>query len=421
MTTLDFTLELSHKAMSNFDASTSMHASTSLIARGIAARSFLKADIERELIRLRQWLIAWIESLPEVALRPPVVATINPPLWEACHVAWFAEWWCVRDAYNVDDGTSLGATKADRDSMWCDGDAFLNSNAIAHDARWALPQITRAATLDYLKRSLDATITRLRAADESDGALYRFRLAMFHEAMHLEALAWCSQTLAWSRPAWVAVRSTKSEATRNPGNSRARPIQLGKNADSIHFRFDNEIDYTPCVNGHLPVLSELISNENFLAFVESSDYQKLASRSHPLYWRRDASGAWQQRCFDQWVALNLDEPVVHVNANEAEAFALWADARLPNEDELHAFFGGENAAEDWHGAVWEWTSSVFAPPNNFKPGLYREYSAPWFDGKHRVLRGGSFATLDIIHHPHYRNFFTPERADVFAGFRTCRK
>ncbi len=41
----------------------------------------------------------------------------------------------------------------------------------------------------------------------------------------------------------------------------------------------------------------------------------------------------------------------------------------------------------------------------------------WF-GDHRELRGGSLATHLRLHHPAYCNLFTPERTDVFAGFRT---
>jgi len=49
---------------------------------------------------------------------------------------------------------------------------------------------------------------------------------------------------------------------------------------------------------------------------------------------------------------------------------------------------------------------------------YQEYSEPWF-GTHKVLRGGSFATPPRVAHAAFRNFYTPDRADIFAGFRTC--
>jgi len=108
--------------------------------------------------------------------------------------------------------------------------------------------------------------------------------------------------------------------------------------------------------------------------------------------------------------------VVHVSALEADAYCAWAGVRLPTEMEWQA--AAADRRIDWGGNVWEWTVSTFAPYTGFTPDRYREYSAPWFDGKHRVLRGGSYATLDIMHHASYRNYFLPHRSDVFAGFRT---
>ncbi len=71
------------------------------------------------------------------------------------------------------------------------------------------------------------------------------------------------------------------------------------------------------------------------------------------------------------------------------------------------------------GNVWEWTESTFAPYPGFVHDPYRDYSVPWF-GTHKVLRGGSFASPARLLRNTWRNFYTPERYDVFAGFRTCR-
>jgi len=49
---------------------------------------------------------------------------------------------------------------------------------------------------------------------------------------------------------------------------------------------------------------------------------------------------------------------------------------------------------------------------------YREYSAPWFSS-HQVLRGASFATPSRLGSAKFRNFYLPERDDIFNGFRTC--
>ena len=70
------------------------------------------------------------------------------------------------------------------------------------------------------------------------------------------------------------------------------------------------------------------------------------------------------------------------------------------------------------GNVWEWTASDFLPYPGFAPDDYADYSEPWF-GTRKVLRGGAWATRGRLITPTYRNFFAPERRDVFAGFRTC--
>jgi EgtB-related family protein len=72
------------------------------------------------------------------------------------------------------------------------------------------------------------------------------------------------------------------------------------------------------------------------------------------------------------------------------------------------------------GNVWEWTASDFQPYPGFVAGPYREYSEPWF-GNHKVLRGGCWATRSRLIHNSYRNFYTPDRRDVWAGFRTCAR
>jgi iron(II)-dependent oxidoreductase len=70
--------------------------------------------------------------------------------------------------------------------------------------------------------------------------------------------------------------------------------------------------------------------------------------------------------------------------------------------------------------VWEWTADPFQPYPGFVAGPYADYSRPWF-GDHRELRGGSFTAHERLHSPRYRNFFTPDRSDVFAGFRTVAR
>ena len=128
-------------------------------------------------------------------------------------------------------------------------------------------------------------------------------------------------------------------------------------------------------------------------------------------------GTWETRWFDRWLPLDPDQPVIHLSAWEAEAYARWAGRRLPTAAEWeHA--AASQPAFAWGRSVWEWTASTFTPYPGFAAGPYRDYSAPWF-GDHRELRGGAFATHARLHDPRYRNFFQPDRNDVFAGFRTA--
>jgi EgtB-related family protein len=91
---------------------------------------------------------------------------------------------------------------------------------------------------------------------------------------------------------------------------------------------------------------------------------------------------------------------------------------LPSEVEWEAAaHQGGSRGFRW-GDVWEWTATTFRAYPGFAPGPYRDYSEPWF-GTHKVLRGASFATRERMRDPKYRNFYRPERDDVFCGFRSC--
>ncbi len=375
---------------------------------GDNARTLGRAALSGALIELRGYTRNFVLQLADSALWPPIARGINPPLWECAHVGWFAEWWCARNAYNTTDGRTI----ADLPSLWQAADPMLNSNVMAHDDRWDLALLTRASTVAYLDDTLAAVLSSLASQPETDDALYPFRLSLFHEAMHLEALAWCSQTVGDARPAWVRplpAMPQLAETLVPAGTYVSGHVGAG-------FSFDNErygrtlgiaafsIDRTP------------ISNAKFALFVESGEYQQHTGSSHPVYWRQ-VNGRWQSRQFDRWEALDPSAPVIHVNAIEAEAYCHWSGRRLPMEVEWEA--AAQIGAIDWGSSVWEWTSTTFAPYAGFSPDRYREYSAPWFDGKHRVLRGGSHSTFDMMLHTAYRNYFLPERSDVFAGFRTC--
>ncbi len=387
MTTRGFTKEISH-----------------------TARTLAGDALSTALQTVRAFTRNYIETLPESCLAPPLVDTLNPPLWECAHAAWFAEWWCIRGARNTPSGDTLAAC----DSLWAEADAMFNSNAVAHAARWQMPPLTRTSALSYMDLTQKAVLSALsRASSEDAAAQYPFQLALFHEAMHLEAMAWCAQSLGWAQPAWVR----PLQDMHRPGDVAVSATRARVGHPGDGFSFDNERDGHDVALDAFAIDHTPVSNAQFLQFVESGDYRARMGRPHPHYWREDADG-WQARSFDAWRPLDPRAPVIHVSAAEADAYCHWAGRRLPNEHEWEV--AASQGLIEWGDSVWEWTASPFAPYPRFSPDRYREYSAPWFDGHHRVLRGGSHATLALMHHPAYRNYFTPQRHDVFAGFRTCR-
>ena len=126
-------------------------------------------------------------------------------------------------------------------------------------------------------------------------------------------------------------------------------------------------------------------------------------------------GQWQQQRFGVWAPLDLEAPAVHVSLADANAWCRWAGRSLPTEAQWEC--AAVNRSDMAWGEVWEWTASVFEPFPGFVAHPYLDYSAPWF-GSRQVLRGACTATATTMVSPRYRNFFAPERRDIFAGFRT---
>ncbi|MCX7172169.1 MAG: SUMF1/EgtB/PvdO family nonheme iron enzyme, partial [Proteobacteria bacterium] len=276
-----------------------------------------------------------------------------------------------------------------------------------HQARWHLPLPDVAQTRVYLEQGLAATLellSRLPESLESQDNLYFYRLALFHEDMHAEAAVYMAQALDIALPGRVATRLPQPAGTLQ---FAAADRTLGY--DGPGFAFDNELGVHQVTIPAFEIDAGVVTWERYLPFIEATGYPL------PRYLRR-AQGAWQQCVFGHWQALALDAPAMHLSWHDADAWCRWAGRRLPREAEWeHAALTDPDFG--W-GAVWEWTSSRFLPYPGFRPHPYVDYSTPWF-GSHYVLRGAGPATSPRMAHPCYRNYFTAERNDIHAGFRSC--
>jgi iron(II)-dependent oxidoreductase len=322
----------------------------------------------------------------------PRLAIVNPPRWEIGHVGWFQEWWCLRDA------------REDRASILPNADRLYNSATVEHATRWELRLPSFRDTLAYRDEVTGRLIERVEKGEAADpeALSYFVQLAVRHEDMHAEAFHYTRQTLGYPSPQpGQGPDAVRVQADREYAGGVFR---LGSTTQD-GFVFDNEKWSHPLVLQPFRMARGCVTNAQYEEFVD-------AGGNPPRYWKEG-----KLRRFDRWIERAPDEPVMHVSWHDAQAYCEFAGRRLPTEAEWeHAALQGMEGT----GSVWEWTASPFLPYPGFVRDPYKEYSEPWF-ATHKVLRGGSFATPARIARPRFRNFYTPERADIFAGFRTCAK
>lgn len=414
-----------------------------------------------EVMDARERTLALASALTPEQLLGPRLPIVNPPLWELGHVGWFQEKWNLR--------------RIGRPALRTDGDSLYDSIAIPHDARWSLPLPGLDETLDDL-REIGARVVTLLERGEADP--YFVRLGVLHEDMHLEAMAFTRQTLGLGPP-WPDLDGPLDGGGDLTGDVEVPggTFQLGA-ARAAGFVFDNEKWAHPVELAAFRIARAPVTQARFAEFVGDGGYRRrelwseagwrwreAAGADRPVYWDDAGGRGWRRRHFDRWLPLEPDRPMVHVCWFEAEAWCRWAGRRLPTEAEWEAAAAGERGRDGllaarkrrypWGdepptderarlgaralhpadvgalpdgdsafgcrqllGNVWEWTATDFLPYPGFVADPYREYSQPWF-GTHKVLRGGSFATPARLIRNTWRNFYTPDRRDPWAGFRTC--
>lgn len=385
---------------------------------------------------------------------------MSPLVWDLAHVGQQEEHWLLQ----VGSGEYTPVFSPVIASLY---DAFEHPRA----TRTQLPLLDAATSRRALSDVRGRVVDVLERAS-ADDALFVAGMVAQHEHQHDETM-FATHHLRSGPPLLAAAptppgRPVPADAVLVP----AGPFLLGADPAVEPWALDNELPQHEVDVPAFRIARVPVTNGEWLAFVAAGGYddprwwtpagwahRTTAGLRAPMSWAPDGAGGWTRRRFGAVAEVAPAEPVQHVSFHEAQAYARWAGARLPTEvewekacawdpgahrrrrwpwgdappsaqranlggaalgpAEVGAYPDGASAygVEQMVGDVWEWTSSVLEPWPGFRPMLYDSYSAPFFDGTHQVLRGGSWATDAVAVRPSFRNWDYPVRRQVFSGLR----
>ncbi len=314
------------------------------------------------------------------------------------------------------------------------------------------------------------------AADEIvAGGNTVFWMVLEHEAMHQETLLYMLQQLPITekrRPATLPAYSFRRAADRGAIRVPSGSARLGADFDDVAFGWDNEFTQIRVEVPSFTIDSFPVTNAEYFEFVESGSYdderywlphdwrwKQIEQKRHPTCWQKRDSLWCYRAMFDVFSLEQVAQWPVYVSLAEARAYASWRGKRLPSEGEFHrAAYGGPDGRESHYpwgdadpepsygnfdfnswspvpvgsrpagtsrwgvnelvGNGWEWTDTAFGPFPGFAPmPSYPDYSKDFFDGKHFVLKGASWATPAQLVRRSFRNWYQARYPYVFAKFR----
>jgi gamma-glutamyl hercynylcysteine S-oxide synthase len=428
----------------------------------------LRQHVVEQLDRARARTNALTEIVDDKDLTRRHSPLTSPLVWDLTHVGVVEERWLLRnlagaDPLLPDEVASL------YDALRYPWPTRSELPLLAPDkARKYIEQV-RGRVLDLVSRISFADAGRLAA----DG--FVFGLVAQHEQQHDEKMLITHQ-MRQGDPVLRAPAPLPAMGAPQPDTEvlvPAGPFTMGTSTDP--WARDNERPAHPVDVPAFWIDAYPVTNGQFQAFIENGgyedhrlwaprgwEYRKQADFSAPLFWQWENGSWWRQR-FGRMEPIPESEPVVHVSWFEADAYARWTGRRLPTEAEWEKAarfdpatgvsrrypWGDQPPSEDRAnlgqrhlspapigsypdgasalgvhqliGDVWEWTGSQVTGYPGFEAWPSREQSEAHFGSGHRILRGGSFGTDPLASQGTFRNWDSPLRRQIFAGFRCVRE
>jgi ergothioneine biosynthesis protein EgtB len=405
------------------------------------------ASLRSRLRETRNLSVELASNLSPEDMSVQAMEEASPTKWHLAHTSWFFEKLVLErccHAYACFDNRF---------------DYCFNSYYECFGARQPRPKrdlLTRPS-LDRIlayRRHIDGALEALFDEALTPGAAELIEIGINHEQQHQELMLTDILALFAANPLRPCYRNPRrSEPLAESQPAKWIEFQGGLSRagmDGEGFCWDNERPVHDVLLAPFRLADRLVSNAQWMEFIEDGGYSApglwlsdgwaTINRERwraPLYWE-ERDGEWFSMTLEGLLPLNLAAPVAHVSYFEADAFARWAEKRLPTEFEWEAaartaskeandlasgafrpvvkeFLSGLN---QMFGDVWEWTASAYLPYPGYRPpaGPLSEYNAKFMVGQH-VLRGGSCVTPRGHTRATYRNYFYPHQRWQFMGLR----